>query len=820
MLDSLPMGQARILKMSIRSLAEILFQEGSLGVAGPAGPAEKAASLGREAHGRLQGRGIPSYRAEVALTRSFPAGQVVLELSGRADGIYEAEGRVHIEEIKSTAQDPARLAPDWNPAHVAQLGLYAWLHALDAGLDSVTLDLVYVHRGQGSIRVFSSEQSLEELEKAYGGPLASFLEWQDGLAARRSGLEASLEALGFPFPEPRAGQREAAREVFRTLREGGRLFLQAPTGIGKTMAVLYAGLKALGRGHVDKLFYLTAKGSGAGAAERALGILGTAMAGSAGLRWISLTAKAKICFMREGSAETGDEGPRAWRPPCDPELCPYARDYFSKARRALAEIGRHSALNRGAIEELARKHLACPFELSLDLSLYCDVIIADYNYGFDPGVRLKRYFLGGKTRFAFLVDEAHNLVDRARAMHSASLSKRRILEVRRQAGPEEKKLLAPLNAALLALKKETPANYEEDRQGPPARIVEALQALVDGLDALLEKGLGLSAPVQELYWELARLLGVLSRYDPASHRTLVRNRGGELRLDFLCVDPSGPLAETLANQKAGVFFSATLAPARYFMRLLDPDPGSRFVDLPSPFPRENCAYLADCQVSTRWKDRGASLGAYARLVSQAFTAVAGNLLVFSPSFAFQEALLSRLLAGADRPEAWLVQTPSMADADRKAFVEAFEGRRGSRGFAVTGGSFAESVDLVGESLVGVIIFGLGLPQVNTANNLYREFFEARHGDGYDWAYLFPGISRIIQAAGRVIRSEADRGFVLLVDERYGAEGYRRLLPPHWELKALPDPAQLEAFLPAGVGTRPDQWLIGAEDTIIDPKCQA
>lgn len=805
MLDYKPMGQARILKMSIRSLAETLFQEGSLGVAGPSG---KAASLGQEIHARLQGRGIPGYRAEVALARSFPAREVVLELSGRADGIYEADGRVHIEEIKSTAQDPAGLAPDWNPAHVAQLGLYAWLYALDEGLGSVTLDLVYVHRGKGTLRVFSSEQSLEELEEAYGGPLASFLEWQNGLAAQRASLEAGLGALGFPFPELRAGQREAAREVFHTLREGGALFLQAPTGIGKTMAVLYAGLKALGRGHVDKLFYLTAKGSGAVAAEKALGILDAAIAGKAGqpgpsgLRWIGLTAKAKICFMREGAEDTGDEGPRGWRPPCDPATCPYALDYFGKARRALGEIGEHSSLSRAAIEELAKRHQACPFELSLDLSLHCDVVIADYNYGFDPGVRLRRYFLGGKTRFAFLVDEAHNLVDRARSMHSASLSKRRILEARRLAAPAEKRILGPLNEALLGLKKEMPSNYEEARHGPPARIGEALQAAVDGLDALLEGGEGLSAPVLELYWELARLSRVLARYDQASHRTLVTNRRGELRLDFLCIDPSAPLAEALGNQKATVFFSATLAPARYFMRLLAPDPGSRFVDLPSPFPRENCVYLADDTVSTRWRDRGTSLGAYARLVSQAFSAVAGNLLVFSPSFAFQESLLSRLLAGMGLPGTWVVQEPGMAEAGRKAFVEAFETRRGTRGFAVSGGSFAESVDLVGESLVGVVIFGVGLPQVNSVNNLYRDFFEARHGNGYDWAYLFPGISRIIQAAGRVIRSEADRGFVLLVDERYGTEGYRRLLPAHWALKALKAPDELAALLPEGLGPRP------------------
>ncbi|MBL8965907.1 MAG: hypothetical protein JNG85_02795 [Spirochaetaceae bacterium] len=790
------MAKPGIVKLSVRSLSERLFQEGDLGEAAPTG---RAASLGREAHVRLQARGIEGYRAEVELSRGFPGAHVTLELSGRADGVYEAEGLVHLEEIKSTGLDPETLAPDRNPAHVAQLGLYAWLYALAEGAQELSLDLVYVHRGSGRTKVFASVLSRGELEERYGKAVSAFLAWLDGLAARRAALDAALEDLAFPFPDFRSGQREAAREVFRTIRDGGNLFLQAPTGIGKTMAVLYAGLKALGRGHADKLFFFTAKSSGAAAAEKALGILAS---GLVGLRWIGITAKGKICFMREAEGAAGDEGPRGWRPPCDAARCAYARDYFAKARAALAELGEHGSFPRAAVEELARRHQACPFELSLDLSLHCDVVVADYNYGFDPAVRLKRYFLQGKTGFAFLVDEAHNLVDRSRAMHSGGLSKRRVLEARRAAAPAEKKILAGLNAALLALRKEIPANYEETRTAPPARLAEALEKTVDGLDALLEKGPPLSAPVLELYWDLVRLSGVLSRYDASSHRTLVSNRPGDFRLDFLCVDPSGPLSEVLGDQKAAVFFSATLAPPKYFMRLLAPDPAARFVDLPSPFPPENCAYLAHCRVSTRWKDRERNLGPYAEIVGRAFEAVAGNLLVFSPSFAFQEALLSRLLGESEMPATWTAQGPGMSEAERGAFVAAFERERGTRGFAVSGGAFAESVDLVGERLVGVIVFGVGLPQVNAANNLHRDFFEAGFGDGYDWAYLYPGVNRIIQAAGRVIRSETDRGFVLLVDERYASPQYRRLLPAHWELKTLRDPAGLAALLPEGIASPP------------------
>ncbi len=773
-----------LFRINVRALAEYLFQDGSLGVASPAG---RSAQEGMKAHRKLQGRGVPGYRAEVELTRLFSGERLDLEISGRADGIFDRDGLTHIEEIKTTRRSLAEVRPEGSPAHVAQLGIYGWLFCLQHDHAAVALDLVYVHRASQQERVFSVVRSKADLEESYRAAVAAFLSWLDGHEASRQGLRTELTALAFPFEDFRPGQRDAAREVFRAIRDKGVLFLQAPTGIGKTMAVLFPALKALGRGDAEKLFFLTAKNAGAAAAEKALAMVTAQLSH---LRWISITAKSKICFL---TSEEGDE-----RPPCDPAVCPFARDYYVKVKVALQEAFHHAGFARPVIEELARKHQVCPFELSLDISVHCDVIVADYNYAFDHGARLKRFFTNGKTPFVFLVDEAHNLVDRARSMFSASLSKQRILEARRASAPAEKKILAGLNASLLALKKEYPAGHEAARQTIPAGLEEAVSTTIDDFDALIEGGASLTEQASGLYGDLCRVRNVLEHYDD-SYRTIVSSKARDFTLDFLCVDPSAQLQDTLVEQRASVFFSGTLAPNAYFTGLVAPDMKPAFFDVPSPFPPENCAYLVHDGLSTRWKDRQRNLARYAAVVGEAFAAVPGNQIVFSPSFAFQEALLATILGGDVPPDGWVIQGPGMSPREKEAFVAAFEQEKGVRGFAVAGGSFSESIDLAGDRLVGALIFGVGLPQVNIFNDTCRDFFEAKRGNGYAWAYLLPGLNRVLQAAGRVIRSADDRGFVCLIDERYGTSEYRRLLPAHWELRSIGAPGGFARGLPAGLG---------------------
>lgn len=790
------MADKPVHSIDVRSLAELLFREGSLGLPLPFGA---SALSGMKAHRKLQDRGIPGYRAELPLSRVFPGQRIDLALSGRADGAYRAEGVDRIEEIKSTVRDLDSLSAD--PAHEAQLGIYGWLFCLERGVDRVGLDLVYVHRASGRARVFPSLRGSSELDERYGSRVREFLGWLDMIQAYREELRAELADFAFPFAGFRPGQRTAAEAVFRAIRDERALFLQAPTGIGKTMAVLYPGLKALGSGHASKLFFLTAKDSGKAAAEKALS---SASAALPHLRWISVTAKARICFMLPEDRE--GPGGAAARPPCDPADCPYARDYFAKSRKALFEAlsgprAGAGGFTRDRIERLALEGGICPFELSLDLSLYCDVVVADFNYAFDDGAKLKRYFAGGRTDFVFLVDEAHNLVERARSMFSGRISKRSVLEARRSGGAPEKKILSRLNAYLLSVKKGMEDEGLPWRKRFPAGMELEVGAAVDAFEALLESGASPAPAALGLYWELKRLARVLERYDE-SFRTVVCADGGDFALDFLCVDPSAGLEATLGLQRASVFFSGTLCPPEYFVSLIAPNLESDFLDLPSPFPPENCAYLTGLGISTKWKDRERSVDAYARAVAGAFAAVAGNQIVFSPSFAFQAALLSRLTEGRPLPPGWVAQEPRMGPERRREFVEAFEGE-GVRGFAVSGGSFSESVDLAGERLVGALVFGVGLPQVNAFNETIRDYFEAGRGNGYAWAYLYPGLSRVLQAAGRVIRSESDRGFVLLMDERYQSPEYRRLIPERWNLRRVDGLDEFIRALPPGLA-RPDR----------------
>lgn len=782
------MSGKALYKINVRTLAEYLFLDGNLGAMAPAG---KSAQSGIKAHQKMQDRGIEGYLAEVELVHLFPGERLDLELSGRADGIYEKDGLIHIEEIKSTRREASELRPQEYPAHAAQLGIYGWLYCLDRHLERISLDLIYVHRRSQKQRIFSTVKTLVDLEESYGPVVQAFLSWQDRQEGYRQDLRTELSTFGFPFAEFRPRQRDAAKEVFRAIRDRGTLFLQAPTGLGKTMAVLYPALKALGLGYAAKLFFFTAKNSGAAAAEKALFLIAAKLPH---LRWISITAKGKICFLI-GSEGTGRR--EDLRPPCESADCPYARDYYRKLKHAILELYEHTCFTRKLIEEIAHKYFVCPFELSLDLSLHCDVIVADYNYGFDYGAKLKRFFLNGKTDFVFLVDEAHNLIDRARSMFSASLSKRRILEIRRTCSPLEKKILSRLNSVLLERKKDLAPDHQDARELFPAGIDTAVNRAIDGFDDLIESGATLSDQAIVLYWELGRLRTVLEKYDN-SYRTILSTRNRDFSLDFLCIDPSAQLQEVLRNQNASVFFSGTLAPASYFTTLIAPDLNPEFIDLPSPFPSENCAYLLKDGLSTRWRDREKNRKRYAQAIEESFAAVSGNLIVFSPSFAFQEALLSQLLRNDPIPESWVIQKPGMTPQEKEDFVAAFQAFGGLRGFAVAGGSFAESIDLVGEALVGVLIFGVGLPQVNFFNDTFRAFFEAKFGNGYAWAYLNPGLHRVLQAAGRVIRSEEDRGFVYLLDERYATVTYRSLLPRHWDLKRISKPGDFVRGLPAGL----------------------
>ncbi|MBN1648382.1 MAG: ATP-dependent DNA helicase [Spirochaetales bacterium] len=761
----------RTQKINIRFLVEEVFKGGSLAAMAPD---FVSAVEGTRIHRKYQQRDIAGYEAEVQLEQVFSAEYIDLLVSGKADGIYtSSDGTAHIEEIKTLSDLTAIDQGGGISVHWAQLKMYGWFYCLQNGSDSLVLDLIYYRRTDGQERIFSTDITLEELEAQCRPWVDQILAWQNRIEEKRVRVAGQLCAMPFPFADFRPGQRDFSKTVYRGIRDGKAVFLQAATGTGKTMAAIFPAVRALGEGLCDKVFFLTAKNSGANAAENALIRINGQ---GAGLSWISITAKARICFMLD--EDNGED-----RPPCDPERCPYARGYFDRIDAALEELFAEQAFTRDKIGELARRHMVCPFEYSLDLSVFCDVVIGDCNYAFDYGASLKRFFRQGKVPYVLLIDEAHNLVDRARSMFSCTVDKQEILKLRRACADSEKKLADRLNSFLLGLRKQHGQWMEQAFPDYPEKLDRQVNTLLDRFDRLMQNGRRLSNATADLYWYMINVKLVLEQYDD-SYRTIIKTGKTNVEIALLCIDPSRQIEAVLKNQQASVFFSATLQPFEYYVALLAPARETVCSESAAWFPPENVLHIINNRVSTRWKMREAHLLHYRDIADRFVRNVRGNMIIFSPSFSFQEELLGQLADEKNGetvyPANFLVQQRKMNLEQKQAFLEALSDPAGNiTGFCVIGGSFAESIDLPGERLVGVVIFGVGLPQVNVYTRTVKEYFDTHSADGYLYAYVYPGISKVLQAAGRVIRSDDDRGFIYLVDDRYGSGLYRELLPGSW-----------------------------------------
>ena len=617
--------------------------------------------------------------------------------------------------------------------------------------------------------------------------MSKFLDWARDLAVWRVQRDASIEELAFPHARYRPGQRELAVEVFRSIRDKERLLVQAPTGVGKTLATLYPSLKALASGALTRVFYLTARTTGRGLAERTLDEL---RRGGLRLRSLTLTAKEKICFNPDKA--------------CNGEECEFARGFYDRVDDAVAEGLGAESLTRSAVEALARAHRLCPFELSLELALGADVVICDYNYVFDPRAYLRRFFEEGDAEpSAFLVDEAHNLVDRARDMYSAELTKKPVRALRRALDrsrhPGLARALGELDRELLRLRRRAEAargSFSED--APPGALVEALSRVARASETLLAEP---HVPREtrrlalERYFEVSRFLKVADGWSDAYVACYVAE-GRDLRAKLFCTDPAPFLAERLALAESAVFFSATLTPPGYFARLFGAGEGARRLRFASPFPKERLQVIVASHVATTYRRRRDTEAELTELLVEFVGGRRGHYLLYFPSYAYLNAVLERF-ALLHRGVELAVQSPSMTESEREAFLERFRQSNGPLvGFAVLGGFFGEGIDLPGEHLTGAAIVGVGLPALSPERDRIREHFDEAGGAGFEFAYLYPGLNRVLQAAGRVIRSETDRGTVLLVDERFAERRYRALLPPEWEPSVVRSPAELGTVLEA------------------------
>lgn len=789
-----------ILSVPVRKLVEYVLRTGGLGGDGGFSSPDRARA-GLRGQKQLQASRPAAYQTEVPVACEVECRDFILRVQGRMDGFLPTESCVRIEEIKTVMNFDAS-GPD--PLHQAQLKMYAALwNRQEPGVRIETV-LTYLNLETDEVREFGESPSLDALAAFFDEVTSAYARWADEVQNWRVERDQSLRALIFPYPGYRAGQRELAVAAYRTLVRGGRLFAEAPTGIGKTISVLFPALKALGEGRFVRLFYLTAKTIGRAVAEKALSDLRDA---GARLRSVTLTAKEKICF-NSGT-------------PCDPNTCPYAMGYYDRLKPALHEVLSVGALTRTAIEDAARRHQVCPFELSLDAALWVDVIVCDYNYVFDPSAYLKRFFAEDIEDCAFLIDEAHNLIDRGREMFSASLEKASVLDVKKaikDAVPECVRALGRVVRAMNVLMRDAEQEDEDlfahtgdqTKDSQPARRIPGRPRLGgdEGLHALMELPEELIPPLRHflnaagawlmrnkpaswreallnLYFDVSSFLRIAEMYGDG-YATLIRRGRKDASVRLFCMDPSGPLRLVLERARAAVLFSATLAPLEYYRDLLGGGPGDEARAWPSPFPRENLCLFVQDRISTLYKERANSMDEVARSIAALVQAHQGNYMVYFPSYEYLNQVHARF-EFIQKPECRVIaQVSGMSESERESFIAAFDGPQHGTllGFAVMGGVFGEGIDLTGDRLVGAVVVGVGMPQLCLERNLIQNYFQKTRGAGFDFAYTFPGMNRVLQAVGRVIRSETDRGVVMLVDTRFAQDRYRRLFPAWWQPQSV------------------------------------
>ena len=766
-------------KLSVRELVEFILRGGSID--NRYGGMERA-NEGARIHRQLQKDAGENYRAEVSLSHTTELGGVSFLVEGRADGIFYENGQTAIDEIKTTGAPLSQITEDYNRLHWAQAQCYAYFYALQNDLSSMAIRLTYYHVSDdeedeeiGQIKRFTRFFSLSDLNRFYEDLLAQYLKWAQFQAEWKLLRDTTAKALTFPFPAYRPGQRSLSIVTYRAIRDGQIAFCQAPTGIGKTISTLFPTVKAIGEGLTEKIFYLTAKTITRQAAEDAFANLRQQ---GLRLKTITLTAKDKICFQEERN--------------CNPVDCPYADGHFDRVNDVIFEmLQKEDTITREIVELYAEKYRVCPFELSLDLSNWCDSVICDYNYLFDPIMYLKRYF-SDQGPYTFLVDEAHNLVDRAREMYSSQLEKSAYLDLKRRCSKENPKdrslsrSLTKVNTAMIALRKQCQSPENEDRRDmEQTEPLEEFNKTLHRLSSTCEKWLAtqgrspLHPDVLQLYFDVLHYLKISELYDD-HYLTAVHLTANQVTVRQCCLDPSQLLRTAMEHGQATVLFSATLTPQDYFAQVLGGDEESVKLALPSPFSPENLCLLVDTSISTRYKDREESYLPIAQRIAAAISRKPGNYMVYFPSYQYMTAVHEQFLELCPETEI-LLQQSNMTEPEREEFLRRFDeaNEKTLVGFCVLGGIYSEGIDLKGDRLIGTIIVGVGLPQINPEQNRIRAYYDRTSGDGFSFAYQYPGMNKILQAAGRVIRCETDRGMVLLLDDRFRTGFYRRLFPAHW-----------------------------------------
>lgn len=773
------------IRISVRNLVEFIFRSGDIDNRIGKGAQKEAMQEGSRMHRKIQGRMGMEYRAEVPLKLEVPQEQYVLALEGRADGIITNADGVTVDEIKCMYTDVTRFAEPIF-VHKAQAMCYAYIYALQNGLDQISVQLTYCDLDTEEICRFEEAFSFFWLERWFQDMMEAYRKWTDFQFTWRKIRQTSIQTLEFPFPY-REGQYKLVGDVYRTIHRKKILFIQAPTGTGKTISTLFPAIRAVGENLGDKIFYLTAKTITRTVAKDTCDLLKAK--GYRG-KVIVLTAKEKMCPCEEMD--------------CNPSNCLRAKGHYDRVNDAVYDlITTEEDFTRERMLAQAEKYQVCPFEMSLDASLYADIIICDYNYVFDPNVYLKRFFSEEeKGDYIFLVDEAHNLVERGREMYSAVLVKEEILTVKKLVRGKDRKLEAALekcNRQMLEWKRECETYTIYESIGAFAFSLMRLMSLLDIF--LQSRGeMPERKEVTEFYLNLRHFMNMFERVDENYVLYSDFDETDRFCLHLYCVNPSVNLQECLERGKSTIFFSATLLPVNYYKNLLSSKKDNYAVYADSAFREEQRLLFIGRDVSSLYTRR--TLGEFHRIalyIQQVLRAKKGNYLIFFPSYRFMEDVYEQFLTVNEQEADCMMQSGNMNEADREEFIQEFSNPRGKSlaAFCVLGGIFSEGIDLKEDLLIGVLIVGTGLPQICNQREILKEYYQEENGQGFDYAYQYPGMNKVLQAAGRVIRTASDRGIIGLLDERFLRSDYRQLFPREWsqyEVHTLDSlPGALEAF---------------------------
>ncbi|CAI3362894.1 ATP-dependent DNA helicase [Enterococcus cecorum] len=751
-------------KVSVRELVAFVHNEESID---NRKQSNHTALEGSKIHRKLQQSMDENYQSEVSLKTVYQGKQFDIQLEGRCDGIWQKENQIIIDEIKTGEHTFEQLEDATLQLFMAQAKIYAYIYALQEKLEEVVVMVRYFCTQDEKIDEYQNQYSFDELNDYYQETMKEYEKWLIFLDKYRQNRQKKLQALQFSYNNYRKGQRELSVAVYRTLSQEKCLFMEAPTGTGKTLSTLFPALKAMGEYNQGRIFYLTAKTI---TRQVALDTMKLFEEQQSEIKTIEISAKEKICFMNECK--------------CNPDYCPFAKNYYQKQKLAIWDLLNNGHFySREQISEVAKKYECCPFELSLDLSLYSDVIVCDYNYLFDPQVYLKRFFELEETDSYFLVDEGHNLISRAREMYSKALSLQLIKDF--------KKLLPKHHRKHHKILQQFIEYCEESRKLLKDRDYLFQKELPDKLidlgyrwseyfrDFLLELKDEIPTWLQNLYFDLMSFLKISEYYDD-HFSFLVELVNHELQFKIFCLDPAHFIKQKLDFGKGSVLFSATLSPVQYYQNLLVGHTDDLTFRQSSPFNQNQFQVLVADYLPMTYKYRSQVVDSLCELIKKATDIKAGNYFCFFPSFSYMEEVYQRYIQLYPEAEV-LIQSRELKDVEKEAFLANFQAQNEQvvLGFFVLGGVFSEGIDLKKNRLIGSIIVSVGLPQISKEQEELKRYFDEKNQQGFYYIYQLPGFNKMMQAAGRVIRTEEDRGVILLIDQRFSRKDYMQLYPSHW-----------------------------------------